>query len=113
MEYKFKSGVTVSGTLEQIKAISVSLGETLSTSLHRGYYHSESKSEPLKISDMTSDHIKNAILKITREHFEVLTKNKKGLSTFDFVTGYTSIGENTVLDDLFGELAIRELNPKK
>lgn len=110
MQYKFKNGATVEGTTEQILAIAKSLGETVnlgSLGTPRGYYESSTKGV-LKISEMEAGHIRNALLKHSREYFETLITESKKLSNEDFLKKYIGLVENAVVIDLFTELQKRK-----
>lgn len=104
MEYKLKSGAVITGTFDQIKEIAKSLGETVSSDAH---YYSSSKDEWLKISDMEDGHIRNALLKRSREFFEELSALKKATNT-DFLQKYTQLVDDKVVINLFSELQKRK-----
>ncbi len=103
MKYTTKAGLTVEGTLPQIKDALKKLGEKFVT---KGYYYSESKGEPQKISDMATPYLKNALLKLSTEHFNALAK-KKTITNKAFVQEYVSLTENQVVAELFTELTKR------
>lgn len=111
MQYKFKNGATVEGTTEQILAIAKSLGETVNLRAlgltARGFYESSTKGT-LKISEMEAGHIRNALLKQSREYFETLATESKTLSNEEFSKKYVGLGDNTVVIDLFTELQKRK-----
>lgn len=64
------NGMTIEGTPEQISTTLSALG--YAQLVPENYYFSESKQEYLKIEEMNTGHLKNAILKIAREWVEHL-----------------------------------------
>lgn len=112
MKYQFKNGVNVEGTMEQILEIAKTLKETVDLKkieggIPRGYYLSESKGEVVKIKDMHATHIRAALLKQSKEHFENLGKQKT-LSVAGFLTKYTELTDNPIVQDLYAELQKRK-----
>lgn len=110
MKYTFKSGAVVEGTMEQILAIAGGLKETVELSkigggIPRGYYNSE-HSGLVKIVTMNNMHIRNAMLKLSKRHFEDLGKNSK-CTNEAFLKTYVSLTENATIQDLFTELTKR------
>jgi hypothetical protein len=110
MKYQFKNGASVDGTVDQILSIAKSLGETVDLSkfegLPRGYYKSSSKGV-MRISEMTSPHLRSALLKKSRAHFEELSL-KKTASNREFCRLYVGLAENPEVEDLFTELSKRK-----
>ncbi len=109
MKYKFKNGAEVEGTTEQILAIAKSLGETVDASKLgplKGYYNSEHMGL-LKISDMNTPHLRNALLKRSKKYYETLTKKTK-LSNEKFMQEFCDLGNDDIVVELFSELAKRK-----
>lgn len=63
MKYTFPDGTVVEGSVEKIKTVANALGFQFNT---RGLYVSESRGV-VRIADMDSVHLRNALLKKTRE----------------------------------------------
>jgi hypothetical protein len=70
MKVTLPNGVTVEGTYEQVVDIAKLMGFN-----SRGYYHSSSKGW-LKVTEMETAHLRNAILKMQREWAENLSTVK-------------------------------------
>jgi len=107
--YQFKSGAKVEGSVEQILAIAKSLGEVVDLSkitgpLPNGFYLSSTHGV-MKISDMNEAHIRNALIKRSKEYYENLRKRK--LKVDEFMVEYTKLGDDSVVTELFTELASR------
>jgi hypothetical protein len=86
------------------------IGETidpdkLPTAGLRGYYVSNSKGL-LKISGMETHHIINALTKRTVEYFQALKVTSEGDLT-KYLKGFISLTEDTIIEDLYGELVSR------
>lgn len=109
MKYKFKNGAEVTGTIDQILSVAKGLGETVNldnlSHVPRGYYKSSTKGV-LKISDMHNTHIRSALLKMSRQHFEGMAA-RTAMTNLDFCKNYLALGENPIVEDLFNELAKR------
>lgn len=110
MKYKLKSGAEVSGSIEEIMKVAKALGEILDLSklgaIPAGYYES-SHDGLIKISDMNDMHIRNALLKLSKKHFETLG-SQKSLSNKEFMKQYTELTDDKVVFDLFNELNKRK-----
>jgi hypothetical protein len=108
-DYKFKNGVTFKGTVDQILAYAKTIGEELDgdklTNAPRGYYFSKTRGL-LKISEMETTHIINALTKHTVDYYEQLGKRNR-YDTKAFVGGFTALTANPVVEDLFTELTRR------
>lgn len=110
MNYTLKSGAKVEGTVDQIITICKSVGETVDLSqiseTPSGFYASETKGL-VKISEMNEHHLRNALLKQSKEHFETLGK-KSTLTNIQFLKEYASLTEKSVVVELFSELSKRK-----
>ena len=115
MKYTFKGGSTVEGTLDQIMTVAAALGETVVlskvsgiTSIPKGYYNSSTKGLQA-IKDMNAAHIKNALLKRARDYYESLVSFNIGTQSkkTDFLQAFTSMVNDTQIQDLYTELAKR------
>ena len=115
MEYTFKSGAKVTGTLEQILTIGRTLGEAVKlegligiSSIPRGYYLSRSKGL-IPIEAMPTSHIRNALLKETSTYIEFLkglpveTKTERSY----LLSKFCKLANQPQIIDLFNELSRR------
>jgi hypothetical protein len=109
IKHTFPSGLEVVGTLDELISIAKVTGQELkladSVELPVGFYLSDSKGL-VKLSDMTVDHLKAALLKHTREFFEALSKRKVSKA---FLNDYVNIDANKVIRSLYAELVSRDL----
>lgn len=109
MKYTFKNGAVVEGTVDQILSVAKSLGETVNLSklgdIPRGYYNSEHHGI-MKISGMNEGHLRNALTKRAKNHFESLSK-KTQLTTEKYLLEFVGYGEDAVSQDLISELTRR------
>lgn len=109
VQYQFKSGLKVEGTIEEITSIAKALNEVLDLSkLPRpgGHYWSESKSTYVPISTMATPHIRNALCKVARVYFEDLSKDRTS-DNIVFCKKFVSLADLQVIQDLYKELAKR------
>lgn len=103
MQYKFKSGLTVEGSVEEILQISKAINEPIDPALlprQKGYYFSESKHTYVKISDMDEMHIRNALCKASREYYQVLSQQRT-IPRQEFMRKFISFGDDVLIQDLF------------
>lgn len=100
--YKFKSGTEVTGTVEEIQKIGKALGESVDLS---GFYESSTHGL-VKISEMATPHLRNAIVKATKDRLETIRKKK--LTDKEFVNEYLNVGEDKTIVNLFTELNKRK-----
>lgn len=94
--YKLKSGATVTGTAEEIAKVAKAMGEKV-----EGFYTSETNGL-VKVSEMATPHLRNAVIKRSKEVLETVRKRK--LSDKEFLNEYLNMGEDKVIIDLFIEL---------
>lgn len=109
-KFKFKNGVEFVGTAHQIMEYAKLIGESIDTDKLpvagiRGYYVSASRGL-LKISDMETHHIINALTKRTVEYFQALKVTSEG-DLEKYLKGFISLTEDTAIEDLYGELVSR------
>ena len=114
MKYEFKGGVTVEGDLNRILEIGTKLGEAVDlknvegftgTSVPAGYYLS-SKDGLVELKSMNNFHVRNALVKHTKEYVAALGK-KRDLSDDQFLTELEKLTEDATIASLFGELVSR------
>jgi len=76
MEYTLPNGAKISGTLDQITTVAKALGYKVGND---GVHYNSSTKGLIRIVDMDSNHLKNALLKLHREWSESL----KGLNGYN------------------------------
>lgn len=111
MNYHFKNGLKVEGTYEQIITIAKTIKEPIEPGkivgeIPRGFYISE-KNGIMKISDMNDIHIRNALLKQSKQHFEFLQK-EKNIKNTEFLQKFMALADKPTVTDLFSELSKRK-----
>jgi hypothetical protein len=111
MNYTFKNGAKVEGTIDQINLIAKSLKETINPKnlggdAPKGYYISSTRGI-IKISEMQDIHLRNALLKQSKTYFETLQK-EKGLKNTDFCSKYVGLTDKTLVIELYTELSKRK-----
>ena len=108
IKYVFPSGLEVTGTFEELEAISkslkVSLDYTKLGRIPRGYYPSESKGLT-KIADMSPYWLRRALLKRGRDYFSEIYVASD--STTTFLKKFTSLTDDQVVVDLYNEIVKR------
>lgn len=110
--YVFKSGGSVSGTIEQIFAVATALGETVDATLlgviPAGYYQSSSKGL-VKISDMNEIHIINAMNKYVLSYYERIKPTGKITNEIiqKYLKAFVRLGDDPQVSEMFMELASR------
>ena len=91
--YTLPNGVTLEGTIEQIRTIAKTLGYTVN---FQGYYESSTRGL-VKIADMETSHIRNAMSKLYREWVAELT----ALSNTDLLNKLASGPDTEVFIQLY------------
>ena len=108
IKYTFPSGLEVNGTIEEIEKIAKSLGVKVDYRsvglVPRGYYPSESRGLT-KISDMSDFHIRRALLKRSKDYFASIFEASD--SNKVFLGKFLNLTEDSIIQDLFGELKKR------
>lgn len=72
-----------------------------------GHYYSSSLDKLVKIEEMHSTHIKNALNKAVIKYFQNLSENKKTISDKEYVEKFEKFTEDTLLTELFTEMKKR------
>ena len=104
VEYSFKDGTTIKGTMEDIINFARIKGEPinfLGDYAPEGYYNSESKGL-IKISEMNPVHIKNALNKVAFTYFKEL--GKAPLSNKQYCRKFTELATLPKVQELFEAL---------
>jgi hypothetical protein len=114
MKYEFKGGVSAEGDLNRILEVGKLLGEAVDlkkvegfseSSVPAGYYLS-SKDGLVELKTMNNFHVRNAIVKHTKEYVAVLGK-KRDLTDDQFLTQLEKLSEDATIASLFTELISR------
>jgi len=69
-----------------------------------GMYYSESQKKLVKISEMTVNHLRNALNKSAVKYYTDLSSNKLAISNEEYITKFLGLAENPIIIDLFTEL---------
>jgi hypothetical protein len=114
MKYEFSGGVNVEGDLNRILEVGVKLGEAVDlkkvegfseTTIPAGYYLS-SKDGLVELKSMNNFHVRNALVKHTKEYVAALGK-KRDLTDDQFLTHLEKLAEDATIASLFTELISR------
>ena len=115
IKYKSKSGVVLSGTIDQVLAILKITGEELDLNKLEGadkdkYYLSSSKGL-VKISDMNTKHIQNVICQKLNNYFSdlrtTINKNKGDVNIRTFFEKLEGWTKEVEINNLVNELNSR------
>lgn len=98
---EFKNGMKVTGTLEQVMKIANDYGEPFDESK---CYYSKTKEKLILLKDMNSQHIKNAIMKTTLDHYSTIDKMQ---TSREFLNEYFKLENDENLKKLIKELSTR------
>jgi len=108
IKYTFPTGLEVSGTFEELEAISKSLKQPLDYSkvgkIPKGYYPSDSKGLT-KITKMDPTWLRRAILKRAKDYFAEIydpTDDKDR-----FLMKFTNLSDDQIIVDLYAEILKR------
>jgi hypothetical protein len=109
--YTFKNGATITGTPKQIMDMAAALGETVDAAklgaVPKGYYHSSSKGM-IRIADMHTVHVVNALLLATMTYFDTLRpKGKEDFNVEAFVEQFSDPTRSEKVKELFVDLLER------
>lgn len=108
--YTFKSGLKVEGTIEQISAIATAIKEALDLSKFprmKGFYWSESKKVYVKMTEMNSLHLRNALSKTAAHYFEQIRVESAKKTDKEYATAFLKFADNELIQELFNELVKR------
>lgn len=107
LTYKFKAG-PVDGTLDQIIAIGAILKEPVNADLLEnlpdGYYNSSTRGI-LKVADMDTKYLRNAIIRRIVDYYQILGKEE--LTITEFLNKFVKFQEDKEVNSLFEELVKR------
>lgn len=108
--YKLKNGAEVKGTIDQILSMAKAVGETvdlskIDISSSEGYYKSSTHGL-MKLEDMNDMHIRNALIKRSKEYYETLRKKK--VPNDKFMEEYIVLHDDNTVVDLIAELTKRK-----
>lgn len=95
MKYTLENGMVLEGTAEQVSSVLKALGKPVND----GHNYLSAKNGLMKISDMNTEHLKNASAKILVERIQTA----KTLAPKEYAAAVTSLPENnkTLLGLLF------------
>lgn len=103
MKYKFKSGLEVDGTIEELRKIAELVREPLDL---KDYYWSKSSGSFILIKTMNPQHIRNALCSIASDFYNDL-QSKRHLTNTEFLNEFVKLVENENIVKLYNELRKR------
>lgn len=112
-EFTLKSGIKLTGTPEQIieAASKIAPGEFVFLPGYspKGYYQSKSKGW-VKITEMSVDHIRNALIRNFTEKLQILGRKRFGTAytPMMFLVELQSLATDSLLSELIDELSRRK-----
>lgn len=110
LNYKFANGVTITGTLDQILQYATLVKEVVQfanfDAVPRGYYESDTKGL-VKISEMNTFHIVNALNKATVQYYTRLKPDPTTFNLAQYLKDFVGLANNPVIEDFYSELVRR------
>lgn len=115
MQYTFKSGAVITGTLEQILKAGKAFEETpnleniegLEEAWPAGFYYSSKKGELVELKNMNAMYIRNALLKRVEKYVSKI-RTFKEVSNKEFIDSFFKLSEDKVVETLITELSSRD-----
>ena len=103
--HTFKTGLEVTGTLEQIQSVGKLIGEIFNPAdALKGYYMSESKGL-IKLSEMKTAHLRRALLKHARTYYENMYVAED--SNTEFLEKFVDLASDETISALYEEIYSR------
>jgi hypothetical protein len=112
VEYVFSNGVTLTGTADQLLQYAKLIGEVvdptrLGGSVPKGYYFSSSHGL-IKISEMDTVHLVNALSKRTVDYFTNIRPKHKDFDLKAYLAEYLALTESPEIEEMYMELSRRK-----
>ena len=112
VEYSFSDGVTLTGTAEKLLKYAAFIGESINPTrlggiIPRGYYYSTSHGL-VKISDMDTVHLVNALNKRTVDYYNNIRPKHKDFDLKQYLADYLALTESPEVEEMFTELSKRK-----
>jgi hypothetical protein len=112
VEYVFSNGVTLTGTADQLLQYASLIKETidptrLGGSVPKGYYFSTTHGL-LKIADMDTVHLVNALSKRTVDYFTNIKPKTKDFDLKAYLQSYLALTESPEIEEMYLELSRRK-----
>ena len=104
MKLILPGNLVIEGTFDQLRDVARQLGVKLPTENDGVHYFSQSKQEFIRIKDMDTKHIINALLKLYHAEVDALPKDRPGLVT---ALRIGVVARNKTLHALVNELLTR------
>jgi len=113
IEYVFENGVTLSGTAEKLLAYAAFIGESINPTrlggaIPKGYYYSTTHGL-VKISDMDTVHLVNALNKRTVDYYNnIRPKHLKDFDLKKYLADYLALCDAPEIEEMYSELSKRK-----
>lgn len=112
IDYVFSNGVSFSGTIEQVMQYAALLGETINPTrlggvVPSGYYYSTTRGL-LKISDMDTIHLVNALNKRSVDYYNNLRPKTKDFDLKEYLQAYIALVDSPEIEEMYKELSKRK-----
>lgn len=112
VEYSFSDGVTLTGTAEQLLKYAAFIGESINPTrlggvIPRGYYFSTSHGL-VKIADMDTVHLVNALNKRTVDYYNNIRPKTKDFDLKQYLHDFLSLVESPEIEEMYMELSGRK-----
>lgn len=112
VEYIFSNGVTLNGTAEQLLQYATLIGESINPTrlggvIPRGYYYSTSHGL-VKISDMDTVYLVNALNKRTVDYYSKIRPKTKDFDLKQYLSDYLALTDSPEIEEMFTELSKRK-----
>ncbi len=111
-EYVFENGVTLTGTAEQLLQYAGLIGEIVNPArfggtIPKGYYHSSTHGL-VKISDMDTVHLVNALNKRTVDYYNAIRPKHKDFDLKKYLSDYLALTDSPEIEEMYSELSKRK-----
>lgn len=112
IEYSFSNGVTLNGTAEQLLKYAAFIGESINPTrlggvIPKGYYYSTSHGL-MKIADMDTVHLVNALNKRTVDYYNNIRPKHKEFDLKQYLHDFLSLVESPEIEEMYMELSSRK-----
>lgn len=112
IEYVFSNGVNFTGTIEQVLAYAQLIKEPINPTrlggvVPKGYYFSSTHGY-LKISEMDTVHLVNALNKRTVDYYNNIRPKTKDFDLKQYLSDYLALTESSEIEEIYTELSKRK-----
>lgn len=112
VEYNFSNGVAFRGTAEQLIQYATLVGESINPTrlggvVPKGYYFSSAHGL-VKIADMDTVHLVNALNKRTVDYYTKIRPLTKDFDLKQYLADYLALTDSPEIEEMFTELSKRK-----